>query len=83
MNIKQSGARVYQPLPANTKGGRCYGVSGIDNIAFRGVTKNTAKEAVNVCNENPEFARNFLIGLARKIKAECYCLNYHEDLTKE
>ena len=60
---------MYQPLPPNDSG-EFYGVGGLSSFglsyeesSIQGVTKETATEIVRVCNDNPEFVKNFIAGI--------------------
>jgi hypothetical protein len=73
MNIEPVEAYVYQPLPPQPDG-KFYGVGGLtifgltsDEARIQGVDKQTASEIARVCNDNPEFAKNFVIGIKSKL----------------
>ena len=73
MNTEPTKAYVYQPMPPQPDG-KFYGVGGlhlfgltIDDAKFDGVDKTSAEEVARVCNENPDFAANFIRGLKAKL----------------
>lgn len=82
MNINPAKAYVYQPYPP-TEEGKFYGVSGPDSLGFaegnlKGVSWKDANEIARVCNENPEFAADFVRQIKERMKfpdeiTDCGC----------
>jgi len=69
MKAEPNKAYIYQPYPI-TVGEKIFGVAGLNVFGYedepiKGLTKSDAEEIARVCNENPEFASNFV----RQIRA--------------
>jgi len=69
MNKEPTEPYIYQPFPPKPDG-NYFGVAvplswGLElgNETIRGIDKQSAEEIVRICKKEPEFAKNFFIGI--------------------